>query len=452
MASGLSIFRNFKLNIILRFVFIIILIFILAFTVLKTELWTLIFWLSIAIILFIIDFIRYVERFKEHFIYFLQSIKQEDFTLSFKETSLQKRDRRFSKILNEITEKFRQLRAEKESRHQYLKTVMDHINVGIISYNQQGVVTMMNRAAAEFLQNPHFRKIESLKKIDPGLYKEFLQLSSEKKSLVKMVRGNSLRHLSLQATEMKLETGYEKVIVMQDIKNELDEKEVESWQKMIRVINHEIMNSVIPISTLTSVLDQMLTDRDDQVSLNELIRDVADGVKTIDQRSKGLANFVKATKSLTQISQPVFRSFNVEVLFTRIYQLLSNELNKFGIRLIINQPTKKIVLKADFELIEQVLINLIKNAGESYPEDYPGEKTVVVSAREQENQSSISITDQGSGIGEEFLDQIFIPFYTTKKDGSGIGLPLSRQIMRLHKGTLEVRSQLDQGTTCIMIF
>jgi len=452
MVFGLAIFRNFKINVIMRFSFIILLIFTLAFTILRTDLWTLIFWLSVALILFIIDFIRYVERFKEHFIYFLQSINQEDFTLSFKETNLQRKDEKFSKILNEITGKFRQLRAEKESGHQYLKTVMDHVNIGIISYNQDGDITLLNRAAGEILQKPHIRKIESLAKIDRGLYDEIIQLSSEKKSLLKVAHDNRLWHLSLRATEMKLESGYEKVIVMQDIKNELDEKEVESWQKLVRVINHEIMNSVIPISTLASVLDQMLNDLDMKDQENELIRDVADGVKTIEQRSKGLANFVKATKSLTQISKPVFKSFNVQVLFTRVQQLLSGEIEKSGIKLIIQMPGQKIVLKADFELIEQVLINLIKNAMESYEGDFGREKVIMVYAEMVEKQTFISIMDRGPGIDKEMLEQIFIPFFTTKKEGSGIGLPLSRQIMRLHKGTLEVKSIPGEGTTCIMIF
>jgi nitrogen fixation/metabolism regulation signal transduction histidine kinase len=452
MISSLPIFKNFKINVIIRFTVIILLIFALAYTLLETDLWTLIFWLSIAIVLFIIDFIRYVEKFKEHFIYFLQAINQEDFTLSFQETNKQRKDEKFSKILNEITGKFRELRAEKESRHQYLKTVMDHINIGLISYNQDGEITLMNRAAGEILQKPHLRRIESLGKIDKGLYEEVLKLSSEKKSLVKMIHGNKLWHLSLQATEMKLDEGYEKVIAMQDIKNELDEQEIESWQKLVRVINHEIMNSVIPISTLASVLDQMLSDLDMKEQENELIKDVADGVKTIDQRSKGLANFVKATKSLTQISRPVFKSFNVEVLFTRVNQLLSTDMEKHGVALIIHKPEEKITLLADFELIEQVLINLIKNAREAYENDNKKEKVILVSAEIIDKQTMISVSDFGLGIDKEMLDQIFIPFFTTKKEGSGIGLPLSRQIMRLHKGTLEVKSVPGEGATFVMIF
>jgi two-component system nitrogen regulation sensor histidine kinase NtrY len=209
---------------------------------------------------------------------------------------------------------------------------------------------------------------------------------------------------------------------------------------------------VIPISTLASVLDQMLNDLDMKDQENELIRDVADGVKTIEQRSKGLANFVKATKSLTQISKPVFKSFNVQVLFTRVQQLLSGEIEKSGIKLILQMPGQKIVLQADFELIEQVLINLIKNAMESYEGDFGREKVIMVYAEMVEKQTFISIMDRGPGIDKEMLEQIFIPFFTTKKEGSGIGLPLSRQIMRLHKGTLEVKSIPGEGTTCIMIF
>jgi len=444
------LFKNFKLNILIRFLILIVLIFTLAYMALQTDLWTLIFWISIIIVIFILEFIRYVEKFKDHFLYFLNSINQEDFSVSFKEGNKRYKDEKLSAVLNDLTEKFRKLRVEKESRHQYLNTVIDHINIGLISYNQKGEITLINQAAKAILHKPHLKKIDSVKGFDQNLYDEIVNLTTRKKALVKIIRGNELYHISLQATELKLEEGYEKVISMQDIKNELDEMELKSWQKLVRVINHEIMNSVIPISTLANVLNQMLADygKKDQIELN----DIADGIKTIENRSKGLATFVKATKNLTNISKPVFREIDISNLFSRVERLMMPQIRQDGIHLKFHQSWGKITIKADLELIEQVLINLIKNAREAFENYTIDQKSIIIMADKRGDQIVITVSDNGKGIREQDLENIFIPFYTTKKEGSGIGLPLSRQIMRLHRGTIAIQTKADVGTQVELVF
>ncbi len=445
-----TLFRNFDLNIIIRFIILLVLIFTLAFMVIETDLWALIFLILVFIVIFIVEFIRYVEKFKDHFLYFLNSINQEDFSVSFKEGKKRHKDEKLSVILNDLIEKFRKLRVEKESRHQYLNTVIDHINIGLISYNENGEITLINRAAKNILHKPHFKKIGSLKDTDPNLYHEIMNLTTREKSLVKIIRGNELYQISLQATEIKLDDGFEKVISMQDIKNELDERELESWQKLVRVINHEIMNSVIPISTLASVLNQMLTDYDnkDQVEL----KDIADGIKTIENRSKGLATFVDATKNLTRISKPVYRDITISDLFSRVERLMAPQISQDGIQLKFNQNLEKMTIKADLELIEQVLINLIKNAKESFENYLIEQRHIHILAQKKLDKVVITVSDNGKGIRADDLENIFIPFYTTKNEGSGIGLPLSRQIMRLHKGTIAIQTKEGEGTAVELIF
>jgi len=444
------LFKNFTFNVSIRISLLILMIFSLAFVTLQTDLWTLIFWLSIVIVLFIVEFIRYIEKFKDHFLYFLNSINQEDFSVSFKEGKKRYKDDKLSVILNELTEKFRKLRVEKESRHLYLKTVIDYINIGLIAYNEKGEITLLNQSAKEMLQKPHLKKIDSLKSVSPAFYNEILNISTKKKTVVKLIRGNNLFHISLRATELKLENGFEKVISMQDIKNELDEKELESWQKLVRVINHEIMNSVIPISTLANVLDQMLSEHTKKNSFD--LSEIAEGIKTIENRSKGLADFVKATKNLTNIAQPIFREFEIEELFSRVEKLMGPQVSRAGIQLEFKQNNEKSGVKADLELIEQVLINLIKNGMESFEDFSVSEKTIRIISEKRGDQMAISVQDNGKGIEQKELDNIFIPFYTTKKEGSGIGLPLSRQIMRMHKGTISVRSSSGAGTRIELVF
>jgi two-component system, NtrC family, nitrogen regulation sensor histidine kinase NtrY len=445
-----ALFKDFRINILVRLTIILLSFSALVLTVLLTDLWSIVFWILLAIIVLVVDFIRYVEKFKSHFLGFLDAVNQGDFSLNFQEGHKGNMDERLHGILNELNKKFRKLRLDKESRHQYLNTVIKHINVGLISYNDKGIITLMNRAAGELLRKPYLRKIDSLRHVDEKLYHAILNLNTEDRTLIKLVIGNELRHISLQATELKLEEGFEKVISMQDIGMELDEKELESWQKLVRVINHEIMNSVIPISTLANVLNHSLKHekKDKQAEKDE----IAEGLMIIEERSRGLATFVKATKSLTQIPPPVFKEIVIWNLFQRIEKLLKPELEREGIELETRISGEKLGIQADLELIEQVLINLVNNARQSFEGISGPDKKIILSGESKGKQVIILVTDNGKGIEEKELDNLFIPFYTTKKDGSGIGLPLCRQIMRLHKGSVAVHPRSERGTEVQLVF
>lgn len=445
-----AVFKNFRLNILIRFGIILVLFAALVLTAILTDLWSMVFWILVAIIIMVVDFIRYVEKFKNHFLGFLDAVNQGDFSMTFQEGRKENMDERLHGMLNDLNKKFRRLRLDKESRNQYLNTVMDHISVGLISYNDKGEITLMNRAAGELLRKPYLRKIDSLRHVDERLYHAVLNLSTEDRTLVKVIIGNELRHISLQATELKISEGYEKVISLQDIKNELDEKELESWQKLVRVINHEIMNSVIPISTLANVLNHSLQGekKDNQAGMNE----ITEGLMVIEERSRGLASFVRATKSLTHIPRPVFKKIVLLDLFLRIEKLLRPGLGEEGIDLEIKLPEEKISIHADLELIEQVLINLINNARQAFDGISVTGKRIILSAESRGKQVVIRVADNGKGIDENELENLFIPFYSTKKEGSGIGLPLCRQIMRLHKGTVSVFPLPERGTEVHLVF
>ena len=448
MKPGIAIFRNFKFNLVIRFIILFLLLFGLSWIILKTDLWTLIIWLGLAVVIWIIEFFRFVEKFKNKFIFFLESINQGDFSVNFNPDLKQKTDKRFVEILNDLVEKFRMLRAEKEMRHIYMNAVVEQVNVGLMSFDTGGNISLLNDAAKKILGKPFISNLQGLKSIDEDLYNEISALEPGNKSLYKYVRNGELLQLSLEASELKIDEEVTRIVTFHDIKSELDEKEVESWQKMIRILNHEIMNSVIPLGTLTKVNREILeeqyhdlssTGENHRIKLDKL-KDIVEGMKVIEKRSSGISDYVKATKSITSLPKPTFRKIKLADILDRIKVLFTPELEQKGIQLAVMCP-EDIVVTADMELLEQVLINLVKNAKEAISDSKMTESIIKVKAESNSDQVIITIIDNGPGIDKKTMDQIFIPFFTTRKYGTGIGLALSKQIMRLHKGSIEVKSE-----------
>jgi signal transduction histidine kinase len=316
----------------------------------------------------------------------------------------------------------------------------------------------MNESAKTILGRPYFKSIQSIEKFQPDLYDAMVNLDEKFRNLVRIVRDGRLMQISIQGTDIKLEDEWLTIVALQDIRNELEEKELESWQKLIRVLNHEIMNSVIPISTLTEHNRRILEDMQIQTESTEVNNDGARGqrdrigeiiesMKVIEQRSKGIVAFANNTRKLTKMPQPTFRNIHVQELLHRVYALMKPDLDKQKIDLVLGLPEMPLHTKGDLELIEQVLINLIKNAGEAHLlSDNDTYKKVKIDAAARDRIIVIHVSDNGPGIPKDKLENIFVPFYTTKKDGSGVGLAVSRQIMRLHHGSLHVQSEVGKGT------
>jgi len=421
----------------------------------QTHFWLVSFWVALLVVALTFELIYYVERTHKDLSNFLLAIRQSDFsTIS---PALDKRSNKDLKnVLLEITRVFQRLRSEKETHHQYLQTVVEHIKVALLCFDETNEIKLMNEAAKNLFGKPYIRNIAALKYIEGDLLDTIQQLEAGNKSLIKLEMNGALLHLSIQASEFKLQNSRYKLVSFQDIRNELEAQEVESWQKLIQVLTHEIMNSVIPIATLTSVINQMLADEQGKggnlTTLNEEdTADIRNSLQTIESRSKGLVTFVKAYSSLTQTAKPNFREVHVEELFNRVYRLLKSTVDKKGIcfEIICTQPDFYII--ADLELIEQVLINLVLNAIDAVAAC----KKPIISlsaTRAADNQAILQVKDNGPGIDSEIIKNIFIPFYTTKKKGSGIGLSLSKQIMLLHKGNITVQSIAGEGSVFKLYF
>lgn len=398
--------------------------------------------------------VAYVDKSNRDLARFFRSIRYSDFSQTFTSEGRGGSYAELSGAFREVMAQFRAARAEKEEHYRYLHTVIQHIGVGLISFKQDGSVALINNAAKRLLRVRALKNIQSLGRLSENLVDTLLKMRSGDKELAKLVDDDELLQLSLSATEFKMRGDLIKLVSIQDIQSELEEKEIEAWQKLTRVLTHEIMNSITPITSLASTANELLlhgdTTGNGELS-RETFQDVRDAVRTIEKRSESLLTFVNAYRSLTRIPQPDFQILEVNRLFANAIDLLQSNARRRGVALRTHVDPETLTVTADPELVERVLINLVKNAVEAV--EGVSDAEVELSARlDRRGRSVIQVTDNGPGIVPEAIDKIFIPFYTTKKEGSGIGLSLSREIMRQHGGTLTVYSDPDVKTVFTMRF
>lgn len=408
----------------------------------------------IAIIMVIVQIsslIYFVERTNRKLTHFLESIRHSDFSTSFSDRALGGSFEGLNRAFNEVIADFRKNRAEKEEHYNYLLTVVQHVNIGILAFKKDGKVDIFNNATKRLLKVNNIQYIQELKDIKPELPELLLEMKAGDRQLIKIVTDDNLVQLSVYATEFRMR-GEEFVLVsLQNITTELDEKEIESWQNLIRVLTHEIMNSITPISSLAStVRDILLEDEEDdkEIRLKELdeddIENINQALVTIRNRSQGLLTFVENYRNLTRIPRPNFRYFAVKELFDRAHVLLKPKMEKYGIVCTPRMFPDDLMITADPDLIDQVFINLLLNAIDAV-KDVENPQIEVVASINAGDRITIDFADNGQGIKPDILDKIFMPFFTSKKEGSGIGLSLSRQIMHLHKGSITVKSKPGEG-------
>ncbi len=419
----------------------------------ETPYWLVAFWMGLLFLIMIYELIRFQKRSKKVLREFLYSINQEDFsTLSI----IGETDKELKHAYQVIIDKFRFLRIEKERHYHYLQRIIEHVETALICLYKDNYIQLINPAALNLLQISKIRDLRALEKIDSNLVTLMREIQAGQKVTIRLIRNGKILNLSVRSTEFTLEKDKYKIISLHDIKSELDEQEVDSWQKLVRVLTHEITNSTIPITNMVSFAREFLVDDKGKPKKipglsKEEISDLVESLTVAETRSKGLVNFVQKTKSLTRMPEPSFREIKVIDLFVRIKDLFKKDLELSNTELQIKHTVPEIVINADLELIEQVLINLIKNALEALTETQ-NPRIEISASQSQAGTVKIRVQDNGMGIRKENLDQIFAPFYSTKKDGSGIGLSLSRQIMKLHKGRIEVESGQSEGTCFILEF
>jgi two-component system, NtrC family, nitrogen regulation sensor histidine kinase NtrY len=412
--------------------------------------------LGLLAILEVILLIRFVERTNRKLTRFFESIRYADFSSSFSDPGLGKSFEDLSREFNKVIEAFRKYRTEKEEHFNYLQTVIQHISIGILVFKRDGKVEVFNQGLSKILKIRNIRLVSDLGRLKDDLPASLMGLKAGDSTLFKVFSGDELLQLSINATEFRMRGEDYTLVSIQNISAELDEKEIESWQKMIRVLTHEIMNSITPITSLASTVHDMTVSLEDgKKKLNILdeedVENIDSALTTIQNRSQGLLNFVEVYRDLTRIPKPNFRYFRVQELFDRCSLLLKPKMDELGIECSRRVFPPDLMITADPDLIDQVVINLMLNAIDAV-KDVENPKISVVSTINSANRVVIDFQDNGSGIKPDIMDKIFMPFFTSKKHGNGIGLSLSRQIMHLHKGSILVRSKPEEGTVFTLVF
>jgi two-component system nitrogen regulation sensor histidine kinase NtrY len=440
------LFKNFRFKITVRVVFLFLTSYGVVFFFYTTDYYVTAAVLLLAGILQVIGLARLMDKSNEQMSQFLQAVRYADFSQSFKRTGSGKSFDVLQNAFSEVMQDFQRIRSEKEEHYRYLQTVVHHIGVGLIAFDKHGEVELYNNAAKKLLGIPALRNINGLEKLSKELLEKIIGLKSGHRELIKIHSEDDLLQLAAFATEFQLRGRALKLISLQNIQSELEEQEMEAWQKLIRVLTHEIMNSITPISSLAKTVDQTLAEINGQDQERPDLKDIHDAVSTIHKRSEGLLHFVDAYRKLTRIPRPDFQIILVEEVFKRVCQLVEHESKAKKIMISSTVLPANLKVMADQELIEQVLLNLIRNAFDALGAE---QAPLITLSAEMDPKSRvlIKVTDNGSGIVPEAQEKIFIPFFTTKKSGSGIGLSLSRQIMRQHGGSISVISIPHVKTT-----
>ena len=411
-------------------------------------------WTALATVALFYETIRFMDQSERKLAAFLQSLNQNDFSVTFSE-SRKASDYDLHIAFNQLTETFKGLRSDKESQHQLLQIVVEHAAVPLICFDESNSeIFLVNNAAKELFNVPFLQKITSLSRVDPTLPEFLTEISDGEKTTFRLVIQSKITFLSVTSRHILFKDKKLKLIAFHDVSSELAMKEADTWQKLLRVLTHEISNSAIPLSTLSSYIREMLEEAqaNDRKLTDDERNDLMQSLKTIDNRSQSLKEFVQNFRTVNTIPEPKLIKVAIGDLVKEATHLFTKEFQKENIFLQVNDLKEPVFVYADKSLTMQVLINLIKNAVEAMS-NYKENKYLRISVeRVGRRYINLHIADTGCGIPQENLEQIFIPFFSTKKSGSGIGLSISQQIMQRQKGDISVRSSMGEGSAFTMTF
>ncbi len=409
----------------------------------------------LTLVFLTVNLISYLNSTNKKIRFFFDSVRNDDSNLSFPAETRNDALNDLYKSMNKVNHQIQQLKIENRQQEQYFRTLLEHLAAGIITYNDKGFILHANSSARKLLAIDVLTHLKQIERKDQKLFETINSIKPFERKLIGISADGGEIQLSLKATSFKTNENELVILSIQDIKNELDEKEIESWMKLIRVLMHEIMNSITPITSLSESLSNIYSTGGipvlpEQVNV-KTIATTLQGLNVIKEQGKGLMSFVESYRKLTRVPEPEKKLFKVADLMSRV-QILYNSLDNINkTNLIISLKKSDLEIFADQNLISQVLINLLKNALEANENNFDG-KITIVSSENSGNHSEICVIDNGPGISEENLDEIFVPFFTTRQNGSGIGLSISRQIMRAHGGNLKVRSVPYKETAFCLSF
>lgn len=452
------IYKKFRVNATIRLILLTATIFVFFYTWVNFEFFITPVLIAVLALMQVYALYKYVDKTNRDLASFLESIRFSEFTRTFQVEGMGSSFDELSRAFNDVIKDFQTVRSEKEEHFQYLQSIVQNIDVSVIAYQRDGTVEMINKSAKRLFQITGLKNIKQFYTISSELVGRLLTLNPGENILVKVQQEDDILQLAIYGTEIKVQAKHIVLATIKNIQSVLEEQETEAWQKLISVLTHEIMNSITPIASLSSTIDSMIKsinqtrEEDPNATFDEeTVGEIQQGLQTIHKRSTGLMHFVNTYRNLTRIPKPNFRIIKVSELFSSIAPLLDEEFRRANIHFTFDVDPENISFSGDDELLEQVIINLLKNAVHAL--DGCAQPTITMKGfLNKRGRVTIQVSDNGEGILPEVLDKIFIPFFTTKPKGSGIGLSLSRQIMRLHGGSITAFSLPGQGSTFTLTF
>ncbi len=451
------IYRNLYINLIIRVLIILLTCFILTLTYFTLKDWIILFNILLVLALQVVLLIRYMNRLNQDLFNFFSAVRNDDSSIVYERMAPSGSFVSLYKCFDEINNRIRALKIETVHKNLYLQNLIEHVAIGLISFDAEGNVELINTAARQLFNISSIRHINRLTKIDPVLPGKLLKMTAGSQLLLNLRINHELLKIAVKATLFRIEQKEIKLLSFQNIKTELEENELDSYQKLIRILTHEIMNSTGPILSSISTIKEFLTEKNTGMTKNlkhmnqELLDDSVKGLNIVEERSNGLADFVEKFRSLTLLPKPAFKNIQVSDLIKDIELLMKTDCKRHKIKLTVEVIPEDLSLTADKKLIEQVLINLITNSIQALNHQ-PKKEIGIKAFRGTDDKVMMLLIDNGSGIPDSEMDNIFVPFYTTKEKGSGIGLSLSRQIMRLHNGNISLKSEPGKKTVATLEF
>ncbi|MBC2844715.1 sensor histidine kinase [Winogradskyella flava] len=408
---------------------------------------------GIAIVYLFINTYTFVKRRFVAMDDFFEAVKYRDFSRWFPEDRGPKDIRFLYTGFNEINRTIKEINSKNEAQYVYLQKILEMVDIGIIAYNiESGDVLWSNDSFSEILDMPSFKNIHFVESRKPELFNTVFETYHREPNSISIALQNESIKILISDTVFQVDDDAFKLIVIQDIDNTLNKNESESWKKLLSVMTHEIMNSIAPISSLADTLQSNLQQAIEQPNNNTLeLDDLNAGIKTIKNRSEGLLKFAKTYRSLSKVTNLNLQRVKVSELFNNIKLLMAPSIKAKNIDIEFKVSGPKLALDIDTHLIEQVLINLILNAVDACKHKVDAQIKVLASQNPNRD-IVIKVYDNGSGIPQNILENIFVPFFTSKATGSGIGLSLCKQIMLLHKGRILVKSVEDEGSVFSLVF
>lgn len=447
-------YQRFTYRLLFRLLVINLLAILLYNLIERTNLFFTIIGVAIILLSAVVSLYYYINQIREDIKRFILAVKTRDSTLNFRNKATNGSFPELYESFNDIIQVHKNIQLEKDSMFLLLKTILEQVPVGVIVIKETPTeedkkeIVLINQAAATLLNVPAYKYWHRLSQHLPQFAKEIDVIKTGGKKFIEIKIQDKLIQLSTEIIPLNLYQDNYTIISFQNIKDEIEQKESEAWNRLIGVISHEILNSITPISSLSDTVNTMIKDK--SALTTEDLEDLKPAIQTIKRRSEGLLDFVKDYRLIAELPTPVLAYHTIGEILKHIKILMQPFAQGKNITLKVEQTSSKITLNIDLKLVEQALINLVTNSIYALQDIEHG--AIEIAYRLETNKLYLEVSDNGKGVTPELLEKIFVPFFTTRKNGSGIGLTITRNIMKMHHGSLEVTSLPMEKTTFSLVF